>query len=168
MTDKTDTTALPPALAREFITGTLKRIQQTQPDFFPYVMAQIHAQEPGFQLNGIFDSLSTIGDSMSSAIASAAQAYGGVLINRENAKTAAMVANDQAKSQIDVMNATLKAQQASTQNQFAQQQLALQQQQLLNVGSSFGGGLSSVSPIVWIIGGVAVLGMILMSQKRAA
>lgn len=166
MTDKTDPSALHPALARQFIDGTLERIKQAQPDFYPYLMAQIHAIEPSYQLNGLFDSIGDIGSSLSSAISSAAQAYGTVLINRENAKTAAMVAQDQAKSQIDVMNAQLKAQQAATQNQFAQQQIALQQQQLLKTGAQLSGG--TTPEMVWIIGGVAVLGIVVLAMRPRA
>lgn len=166
MTDKTDPNSLSPALAREFLAGTLSRIQQTQPDFYPFLMQAIHQQDPTFQLNGLFDAIGDIGDSLSSAISTAATAYGGILVNRENAKTAAIAASDQAKNQIDIMNAQLKAQQAQTTNQFAQQQLALQQAQLLKTQSSF--GTSTISPTVWIVAGVAALGLILFAMKPGA
>lgn len=167
MTDKTDPNTLSPALAREFISGTLARIQQVQPEFYPYVMAAIHAQDPTFQLNGLFDSIGDIGSSLSSAIGSAASAYSNILVNRENAKTAAIIASDQAKNQIDVMNAQLKAQQAQTTNAFAQQQLALQQAQLLKTQSSLTGG-GEVSPAVWVVGGVLALGLLFVAMKSGA
>lgn len=164
MTDKTDPNELSPALAREFISGTLERIKQTQPGFYPYVMQEIHAIDPTYQLNGLFDSFSSIATNFSDAIGKAASAYGEVLINRENAKTASMVAQDNAKAQIDQMNAALKVQMAQTNNSYAQQQLALQQQQLFKTGTAFGG--TSISPTVMMVGGIAVLGLILLSMHK--
>jgi len=167
MNDKTDPNVLSPELARVFVAGTLARIKENQPQFYPYVMEQIHAADPTFQLNGLFDSIADIGSKFSDVIGKAASAYGDVLINRENAKTQGMIAQDQAKAQIDQMNAALKMQQQQTQNSFAQQQLALQQQQLFNTGSAFGGS-STVSPTVWIMGGIALLGIILLTSRKGA
>lgn len=167
MNDKTDPNVLSPELARVFIAGTLDRIKQTQPDFYPWVMEQIHAADPTYQLNGIWDSIVDVGTKFSDVIGKAASAYGDVLINRENAKTQGIIAQDNAKAQIDQMNAALKMQQQQTQNSFAQQQLALQQQQLFNTGSAFSGS-SSISPTVLIVGGVALLGIILLTSRKGA
>lgn len=167
MTDKTDPNQLSPALARVFLSGTLERIKQSQPDFYPFLMQEIHAMDPTYQLNGLGDWGDIFGQ-VSAAIGKAASSYGDVLINRENAKTASMIAQDNAKSQIDQMNAALKAQMAQTNNTYAQQQLALQQQQLYQAGGAFGGSTSTLSPTVLVVGGVAVLGLILMSMHKGA
>lgn len=166
-----DATQLDPALAREFLHGTLERIRKTQPDFYPFIMREVHAADPTFQLNGTLgdwaDAFSSIGNSVSGLITKAADVAATAYGTKVQADAQATIAKANAKAQIDAMNSNIQVQAAQAQNAFQQQQLLQQQQNLLKQGSAFSTGSPTM---LYVVGGAALLGIVFMLTKppRAA
>lgn len=155
---------LHPELARQLLVGSLARIKKINPTYHAFVIRELEARDPSggwASLGGLADIFSNIGDNLSTVLQDATQKYGDILVSRENAKTAGILANEQVKAQIAQMNAQLKLKQAESQSAFLNSQLQAQQNELYNTGASFGSG----NLLPWIIAGVA--GLFILTKRAA-
>lgn len=165
-------TNLDPVLGKKLIGGTLARIKQSNPDYYRFVAAELSKLDKDTDwnsLSGVMDAIGSIASNFGNVLTKAGTAYADILVNRENAKTAQIVANAQVKAQIDAMNNDLKLQQAQSNSAYTRSQLQQQQQALYDTGNKMTSGGGS-STMLWISLGVIVLagGYFLMNHKKAA